>query len=270
MRKRTAMKAAREGDGGMTRTQAIQQARGPIAFTRENAEKSISERKWQTRRVITPRDRIHGMVPNDGTDDNPIPVGWPMWEDEFGDWHPQAAPWKPGDIAYIPEPAKIVRIEHDLHLVDFEPPQCSVEYQWFRNPEEPTQPRLRDLSINDYHKLLSRKRGIYAPTTARFMLKSFARHFIRIKAVRVERLQDISDADARAEGCNPAPWDLTAPNTIHTSPAFRDVPTGDKKLPWAYHRATFSRLWESIHGEGAWERNPWLWVIEYEPLEVKG
>jgi len=71
---------------------------------------------------------------------------------------------------------------------------------------------------------------------------------LRITDVRVERLQDIREDEARAEGCNPI---------IHEDGA---IDCGTRKT-------TFARLWNRINGPGAWEANPWVWVIEFERVK---
>lgn len=63
---------------------------------------------------------------------------------------------------------------------------------------------------------------------------------LEITAVRVERLNDISEEDARAEG---APTELCI--------------IGEK------HYMGFRTLWKSIYGEESWSANPWVWVIEF-------
>lgn len=75
---------------------------------------------------------------------------------------------------------------------------------------------------------------------------------LEITKVRVERLQDISDEDAIAEGI------------------------GKDDGAWrSYSRAlarcvspitSYRTLWDSLHGKGAWERNPWVWVLELRKL----
>lgn len=72
---------------------------------------------------------------------------------------------------------------------------------------------------------------------------------LEITGVRIERLRDISDEDAVAEGV-----DLGCPE--HEA---------DQPLP----TMLFERLWDSIYGEGAWERNPWVWVINFSRKEDK-
>lgn len=72
---------------------------------------------------------------------------------------------------------------------------------------------------------------------------------LQITAVRVERLQDISEADAIAEGCSPAhPDDEDARH--HYTPR------------WAYEV-----LWEQINGAGSWAANPWVWVVEFRRIK---
>lgn len=72
---------------------------------------------------------------------------------------------------------------------------------------------------------------------------------LEITDVRVERLQDISGMDAKREG-------VSVP--AHTPEDGADLD---------YARRGFRRLWEEIHGEGSWEKNPWVWVIEFKKLE---
>ncbi|EPX8764098.1 hypothetical protein ACW2RE_002335 [Yersinia enterocolitica] len=72
-----------------------------------------------------------------------------------------------------------------------------------------------------------------------------------ITGVRVERLQDISEQDARAEGVKA--WRGPAEELV-----------GGK--------LAFFELWDSIYGqkEGEnWQANPWVWVIEFERMEAK-
>lgn len=60
---------------------------------------------------------------------------------------------------------------------------------------------------------------------------------LEITSVRVERLKDISHADAMAEG-----------------------------MAWDDAVYDFSRLWESINGTGSWDAIPLVWVIEFRRM----
>lgn len=69
---------------------------------------------------------------------------------------------------------------------------------------------------------------------------------LEITAVRVERLQGISEEDAVKEGVVP----FAA--SRHTPANFRDG---------------FTVLWQSIHGPGSWGANPFVWVLEFKRVE---
>ncbi len=75
---------------------------------------------------------------------------------------------------------------------------------------------------------------------------------LEITDVRVERLQDISAEDARAEGCLKP----------ELPPEVRGV-AGDFV---ADERTTFAILWNRINGPGSWAANPWVWVIEFKRI----
>ncbi|HHI0811420.1 TPA: hypothetical protein ACP4UQ_000703 [Escherichia coli] len=67
---------------------------------------------------------------------------------------------------------------------------------------------------------------------------------LEITDVRVERLNSISEADAKAEG---APTECCV--------------IGDK------HFFGFRSLWKSIYGDDSWQANPWVWVIKFKRIE---
>lgn len=82
-----------------------------------------------------------------------------------------------------------------------------------------------------------------------------------ITGVRVERLNDISDADAMSEGIDA---DRLAESQDHYDCIADHNMTG---RPTA--KGYFSSLWQSIYGEENWEANPWVWVINFERMEAK-
>ncbi|WP_186083797.1 hypothetical protein [Burkholderia gladioli] len=80
---------------------------------------------------------------------------------------------------------------------------------------------------------------------------------LEITGVRVERLQDISEADAIAEGIE------------HTSDGF-SVDEG-RHFHAARARDSFASLWDGLNearGHG-WEANPWVWVIEFRRITTE-
>ncbi|ENP0655967.1 hypothetical protein ACCH91_000860 [Serratia marcescens] len=81
---------------------------------------------------------------------------------------------------------------------------------------------------------------------------------LEITAVRVERLNDISEEDARAEGIS----DGGCLNCGDSEPCGCASPDPDATDAFAY-------LWQSIYGLESWYTNPWVWVIEFRRVEVK-
>lgn len=65
--------------------------------------------------------------------------------------------------------------------------------------------------------------------------------------VRVERLNDISEEDAKAEGVSPSPQAITPPEAVY--------------------RVGFGELWSSIYGDESWEANPWVWCISFKRVQ---
>ena len=76
---------------------------------------------------------------------------------------------------------------------------------------------------------------------------------LEITAVRVERLQAISEADALAEGIEETGGRFTFNAGVHES---------------LTPRLSFQTLWDSTGGD--WASNPWVWVIEFKRVEVPG
>lgn len=91
-----------------------------------------------------------------------------------------------------------------------------------------------------------------------FMPREAARIFLKVTDIRVERLQDISEDDAKAEGIHPVPkWESFTGLACEQ----RGISSEDR------YKAGYSIVWESINGKGSWRNNPWVWVISFELLK---
>lgn len=86
---------------------------------------------------------------------------------------------------------------------------------------------------------------------------------LEITAVRVERLQAISEADAKAEGVEP--WVVGDGFWRDYGLTADQEEVGAPPLPSA--RDSFRSLWESINGAGSWAANPWVWVVEFRSIK---
>ena len=120
-------------------------------------------------------------------------------------------------------------------------------------------------TVNSYHYLADgavqtgkKRPSIHMPRWA-------SRIDLEITSVRVERLQEISEQDALAEGM--------------TSSFIRSGDTrvgGSSKLYGIDQDNTFALtaksayevLWEQINGQGSWDKNPWVWVIEFKRVDA--
>jgi hypothetical protein len=78
---------------------------------------------------------------------------------------------------------------------------------------------------------------------------------LEITDVRVERLQDISETDALAEGVISEPCDH-ARRSCDEIGCCGDTAKGE-----------FGALWKSIYGDDNWQANPWVWVVEFKRVE---
>lgn len=95
------------------------------------------------------------------------------------------------------------------------------------------------------------KPAIHMPRTA-------SRITLEITAVRVERLQGITEADAQAEGSTPIPDACD-----HVRRSCSDIGCSG---PQPY-RVGFRSLWEDINGPDSWDANPWVWVVNFRRLD---
>lgn len=108
-------------------------------------------------------------------------------------------------------------------------------------------------------------RAIYWRTMSSiFMRRRYSRILLEITNIRVERLQDISEEDAKAEGVKPCIWHRpyggTEDDEIHLHPGFAET----RELTPSY-RTAYANLWDKINGKKhPWANNDWVWVIEFK------
>ncbi len=82
-----------------------------------------------------------------------------------------------------------------------------------------------------------------------FMPRAASRITLEVTGVRIERLQDISEADAVAEGTFPGEYEFD--NGEGTETAIE----------------SYRCLWNSINGAESWGANPWIWVVEFKRIK---
>lgn len=214
----------------------------PILFSAPMVRALQAGTKTQTRRVVKPQPT--GFVGGPGV---LLPSGSPaplMPMDETVEPYGREIPCpygQPGDHLWVKEThyawghwtkrfnAKKGRDE--WHFVD-ETLGAGMQYRYAASERLPR--RKREL-----HEVAWWKRP------AIFMPRAASRLDLAVTGRRVERLQDISEADAIAEGTR---------NSLH-------LPGG------RFARENFAHLWWTIHGDGSWEANPWVWAITFKRMQ---
>lgn len=215
-----------------------------LLMTPTNRQKSIDNLKTKTRRVIE--------LPSWSTKD------WKDFETDGAEAEIICArtgcmavipcPYgKKGDLLYLKEPTEVLTFQ-SRRWAGTELNSVRVRY-----PDG----MIRDLEItsDDYKKLAARK-NLARPTRALFMLRSFARYWFTVTDIRVEKLQDISESDAIAEG-------IYQMSSGYWTGGIHPVKGTYKHMPDPL--SGFRDLWNSINkarGYG-WDQNPWVWVVSY-------
>lgn len=211
----------------------------PILFSAPMVRAILSGTKTQTRRAVKPRkDLGFGcmLAPHELAG-----------EINSGDYC--NCPYgQPGDRLWVKETT--IKVEDHGYTgpcyVESDEGRAVLEYGLSPSPDDFAEVEPQDI----------RKRpAIHMPRT-------MCRILLEITAVRVERLQDISDADATAEGVCELPLQAAEPGRWWTG----DVAAGAAlhgRTPFGAYRL----LWESINNPRSWDANPWVWVIEFTRVE---
>ena len=136
-----------------------------------------------------------------------------------------------------------------------------------------------DRNFSEYHYAADNTEGVNALLKWKpsiHMPRLASRILLEITGVRVERLQDITYEDAKAEGVERFEYD---PSWV---PSYSDPDSGGRGYTWRDYedeadtefgpafstpQESFQSLWQSINGPGSWNQNPWVWVIEFKRIE---
>jgi|WetSurMetagenome_2_1015567.scaffolds.fasta_scaffold01778_5 hypothetical protein len=92
------------------------------------------------------------------------------------------------------------------------------------------------------------------------MPRKFSRLTLIVEGVKIERLQDISEEDAIAEGC------VIGKITGHAWRDHAEMRLGGDE--WASARDWYADFWDKLHGPDAWEANPWVAAIRFKVIKA--
>lgn len=200
----------------------------PILFNTEMVRAILDGRKSCTRRLVKPQpDEKHtyplGFV-TDSTEKKEVGC-FGFGIDEYGgSIQYTKSPYQPGHALYVRETVW----QKTGHYLDVDGETKAVwcsEFKYVASDEKPE---------TGWNYSWAKRPSIHMP-------KEAARIWLKVTDVRVERLQDMTDDDAEAEGC----FDYTS-----TALGFPDV--------WD------STIKKSDLDRYGWDANPWVWVIEFE------
>lgn len=197
----------------------------PILFRGPLVQAILSGQKTQTRRLVKPQPD------EDGLDRIVLPEPLPYWHDSSArEYH---CPYgMPGHRLWVKETWCVSSLYDNLAPRDL-PQDLPIGYLADGRPSIERDGKTRV--------------SIHMPRWA-------SRLTLEIVEVRATRLQDISEAGAKAEGVTTEPQE----GLLNGKPATLHPMT---------HRQAFAWLWDAINGEKAtWASNPWVWAIAFKRI----
>lgn len=213
----------------MNRLEILNSAK-PILFNTENVRAILDGRKTVTRRVVPERIRNK----------------WYEWDE-----------WQTNTGAGLSSEGVCVIFETERGFYEKHLPYKPGDYLYVRetygtySKTYGTMPNLYYKADGDAPENIKWKPSIHMP-------KEAARIFLRVTDVRVKQLQDITDEGAKAEGAN-----------YHNG---KNVGVEEKMRRTAIER--FAEIWDSTikpkdRDKYGWAAKPWVWVTEFERVEVE-
>jgi hypothetical protein len=241
----------------------------PILFNTEMVQAILDGRKTQTRRTIKPQpeevkdqDGIpHLWIPGIGALDEfiftnekmKVQKGDILWVRET--WSLAGWDWQSGDISIQYKDGKIITQDPD-ELTD----GTHVSDWLLRKTDKLEEQGYLKQDPEDEERLMHVKTK-WEPSI--FMPKWACRIWLEVTDVRVERLQDISEADAIAEGID------VSINSNGSSYCDYTLKNKEDQFEWyTSPKLSFFSLWKYINGKASLDANPWVWVYTFKRCEM--
>lgn len=96
------------------------------------------------------------------------------------------------------------------------------------------------------------------------MPKPACRIFLQIQDIQVQRLQDITEQDARNEGALIVKYEEIENTTYGYSHIYQNEI--EARSTWIYAKDSFKEIINKINGPTSWDANPWVWVIKFKRI----
>lgn len=213
----------------------------PILFKGKMVCANLNGNKTQTRRIVKPQC---AFTSGSGFSWKGFLYGAAFnYSETVRNFAFKACPYgKPGDRLWVRETWSVLADRH-------------YAYVHYAATEEITKhiDRRRLTAEQDWQLAHWNKKDGWAPSI--HMPRWASRILLEVVDVRVERLNDISEQDAKAEGI-----------LQHSGGSYLDYQ--DEGESYVYGpRDSFASLWSSINGRTSWNDNPWVWCVTYKRIE---
>ena len=240
----------------------------PIIFSAPMVRAILDGRKMQTRRVVKPQPSDYRPAPLvhapkrsgpyfDAYNGGPHWCWWTADDRQGADWI--RCPYgEPGDRLWVRETMRVSTADESLIYAADEGrvPKGSLAWQ-------------------DWHHQYGKRAvsPIHMPRWA-------SRITLEVTEVRVQRLQEISEADALAEGATMRPktsgfkgmydgwsmdWRRVGEPSWYATGATRTekAPLTERDISLDNPKAAFASYFNELHGFAAWDANPWVWAVTF-------
>lgn len=228
----------------------------PILFNTEMVQAILENRKKQTRRVTN-----HPYFSKEELLEHTLPkyqIGDVLWVRETWQYLDIQEKWSDEIEDYIYKICYTYKASNDIRP-DGIPPE-EHHGNWVVSTKERYDNAEYSIESEEVEG-----RDIWKPSI--HMPREAARIFLEVTNVRLERLQDISEADAVAEGINSQ---IMERNILY----YEDYCISDALYSIIHRRFnylnpinSFRSLWKKIDGKESWDKNPYVWVYEFERIE---
>lgn len=239
----------------------------PILFSTPMVKALLEGRKTQTRRIVRKPKAIIG-TPSDGTwDDDDVEIantseGYAAeCRDERGDGYDLMlkCPYgKPGDRLWVKETHRLVAWDEEAEMLVQYQSDNAKEWCYFDGEShdeymDSWERKNRKYCTEENEKLypdLDRLPWV----SSLFMPRWASRITLEITDVRVQRVKDISEEDAKAEG-------------VATNNLGQFLPPYPSAAGFTTAKRAYAELWDSINGAGSWDSNPWVWALTFKRVK---
>jgi hypothetical protein len=265
----------------------------PILFSAPMVRAIHRKLKRQTRRIMKPEAfRLWDKTGRERDES-----GWPLYEDDLGDYHKLTCPYgQPGDRLWVKETSLyksecgeyLCRLPFGESWGNFEAWTADGKTHWLNDD------RIKTWDDREKHKnplpycvggysaeMTGQKKDSFTLTLLQcdpskevepftgntiiekryvvfrrrvpsiFMPRWASRITLEITDVRIERLQEISEENAKAEGVEPR------------------VAGQSEYGPIKQYRTGFVYAWGEINGKDSWLSNPWVWVVSFRDISAE-